>query len=118
MRDGFVRANDVAPHAMDVDAVGARTTDGDAEADVRTADVCYQPQHRGAVELIALGIRAGGRCIDCHHCPLKKWRFEKDREACAPADNAVNNLGAEFYLVIDATVVRISRVWRPFDNAV
>ena len=89
MSDGFVGANGVAPDAMDVDAVGRRATDRDAEADVRAADVCYQSQHRGAVELFALGIRAGKRCIDCHHLTLRK-----DCKACARADNAVNQLGS------------------------
>ena len=66
----------------------ARAADCDAEADVRAADVCYQSQHRGAVELFALGFRAGKRCIDCHHLA------PKDREDCARADNAVNQLGS------------------------
>jgi hypothetical protein len=46
---------------MDVDSVRGIAADGDSEADVSTADVCYQSQHRGAVELFTLGICAGKR---------------------------------------------------------
>jgi hypothetical protein len=59
--DGFVSANGVAPNTVDVDAISARATDCDSEADVRTANVCYQSQHRGAIELFTLGIGAGKR---------------------------------------------------------
>ena len=65
MGDGFVGANGVAPHAMNVECSGARaarTAHRDAEADVGSADVCYQSQHRGAVELFSIRIRAGKRC--------------------------------------------------------
>ncbi len=54
MGDGFVGANRVTPHAMDIECSGARAArpaHRDAEADVRSADVCYQSQHRGAVKL-------------------------------------------------------------------
>ena len=67
MSDGFVGANGVAPHAMNVEcsaSAAARTAHRNAEADVRSTDVCYQSQHRGAVKLFSIRIRAGKRCID------------------------------------------------------
>jgi hypothetical protein len=111
--DGFVGANGVSPDAMDVDTVRGCTANRNAEADVRSTYVCYQSQHRGTVELFALGIRTWKRCIHCHHYPLKK-----DREDCSPADNAVNRLGSGFYPLINVTVVRVLQTLTPFDNAV
>ncbi len=67
-------------------ARAARTAHRDAEADVGSADVCYQSQHRGAVELFSIRIRAGKRCIDCHHLA------PKNRKNCATVDNAVNQM--------------------------
>ena len=67
--NGFMGANRVPPHAMEIEcsaARAARTAHRDAEADVGSTDVCYQSQHRGAVKLISIRIRAGKRVIDCH----------------------------------------------------
>ena len=101
MGDGFVGANRVTPHAMDIEWSGARAARAphrDAEADVRSADVCYQSQHRRAVKLIQIRMRAGKRVIDCHHLA------PKNRKSCATVDNAVNQMAAGFYLLIKVSV--------------
>jgi hypothetical protein len=54
MGDGFMGANGVAPDAMDVYAACGFAADRNSESDVRSTNVCYQSQHRGAVELFAL----------------------------------------------------------------
>ena len=103
MGDGFVGANRVTPHAMDIECPGpraARSPHRDAEADVRSADVCYQSQHRGAVKFIQIRTRAGKRAIDCHHLA------PKNRKSCATVDNAVNQMAAGFYLLIKVSAAR------------
>jgi hypothetical protein len=85
---------------------------------MRTADVCYQSQHRGAVELFAIRVRAGKRCIDCHHYPLKKGAPKKDCAGCARKDSAVKRLACEFYLLINVTVVRVLQTLASIDNVV
>jgi hypothetical protein len=54
MRDGFVRAHGIAAHAVDIQRAIAGATDRDAEADMRSTDVGHQPQHRRAVEVLAI----------------------------------------------------------------
>ena len=51
MRDGFVCANGISANAMDIERAMFGATDCDAEADMRTADVGHQPQHRGVIEV-------------------------------------------------------------------
>ena len=93
-------------------ARAARTAHRDAEADVGSTYVCYQSQHRGAVKLISIRIRAGKRVIDRHHLA------PKNRKSWATVDSAVNQMAAGFYLLIKVSVARPVNRMTPFDNAV
>ena len=52
VRDGFVSANRVAAHAVDIDRTSVFPGDGNAEPDVSTADVRDQSEHRRTVEML------------------------------------------------------------------
>jgi len=87
--DGFVGANGITPDAMNVDAIRGRATDGDTEADVSTADICYQASTAERSNCFALGSAPGSAVFDCHHLT------PKTAKTCARADNAVNQLGPD-----------------------
>ena len=81
----------VAPNAMDIErGEDVRPADRDAEADVCSADVRDQSQHRGTVEIARHPAhpRRGSAVIHCHHLA------PKDRKDCAAVDSAVNRIAA------------------------
>jgi hypothetical protein len=52
VRDGFVRADRIAAHAVNIERVVIGAADRDSEADMRTAHIGHEPQHGGMIEVI------------------------------------------------------------------
>ena len=111
--DGFVGANGVAPHAMNVE---------------RPWLACRRPRCRSGCayrrRLLPVPAPRSGRIVrDRESAPgsavlTVTISLRKDCEDCARADNAVNRLARGFYLLINVTVVRDLQTLTPFDNAV
>ena len=96
VRDGFVRADRVAAHAMHVEGVFIGTGDGDAEPDVSAADIGHETQHRGVIEMFS----ARDPRWKAPYCPSPFALFRargppESREDCATPDSAVNRMDRE-----------------------